>query len=83
MGLAQVAGAALGCWAVCTSRGLPALPVAAAASFTGISQGVAGATVVPREVVAKLVNFLRLSWTELHDHARFGWPHGHGLVSMS
>lgn len=30
-------------------------------------QGVAGATMVPREMVAKLVNFLRLSWPELHD----------------
>ena len=33
----------------------------------GISQGVAGAAVVPQEMVAKLVNFLRLSWPELHD----------------
>lgn len=37
------------------------LPVA------GTLQGVAGATMVPREMVAKLVNFLRLSWLELHD----------------
>lgn len=57
----------LSCWAVCTSRGLPALPVATAASFRGISQGMAGAAVVPQEMVAKLVNFLRLSWPELHD----------------
>lgn len=41
--------------------------MAAAGSFTGTLQGMAGATMVPWEMVAKLVNFLRLSWLELHD----------------